>query len=235
MAIVKLKSKKMEKVFDRKMSKELADKIKQLLNTELGVDFDFTTEGGKFTDDKLVIKLACKIKGSDGAVVVSDDTHRAADAAVERSGYKVIGHLIGSVWRVKEDLYEVTGYNTRRPKYPCSLRRADGKSAKAPISFLVQGEQLTQPTRAEFTTWFSVDPDSDAVRESDVEICDRVQDYLDVHFMEAMDKYYPLVDKINEIGVKVAKKLAPMAYENLFIFGAEKAYKHLKTEYKKLK
>lgn len=225
----------MEKVFNRKMSNELANKIKQLLNAELGVDFDFTTEGGTFTKDKLVIKLACKIKGSDGAVVVSDETHRVADAAVERSGCKVEGHLVGSVWRVGDNLYEVTGYNTKRPKYPCSLRRADGKSAKAPLSFIIRGEQLMQPTLAEFTTWFSVDPDSDAVRESDVEICDRVQDYLDVHFMEAMDDYYPLVDKINEIGVKAARKLAKEAYQNLFLLGAEEAYKLLKAEYKNLK
>lgn len=126
------------------------------------------------------------------------------------------GHLIGSTWSIKGNTYVVTGYNTKRRSYPVSLKRADGQLSKAPILFLACGTQITTPTLDEFTKWFTMDPDSDAILEADAEICDRVQSYLESNYpVEDGDKFFHLVDMFNEKGI-ATKKWAKRAYELLF-------------------
>ena len=89
-------------------------------------------------------------------------------------------------------------------------------------------------TLEDFIKWFTLDPDSDAILESDAEICDRVQSYLENNYpIEDGDKFFTLVDKFNEKGI--ANKWAKRAYELLFKEAPgtmEHAYLGLKVLYK---
>lgn len=224
----------MEKEFNRSMVRDLSQKIQEILNEQLnGLGYDFTLNGGNFSSDKLKINLEVRLKTDDGSLVVSESSHRIADGAASRSGVKFEGHLIGSKWKVKGSIYEVVGYVTKRPSYPLSLKREDGRSVKAPLGFLSMGKQLTTPSLEDFTKWFTMDPDSDAILESDAEICDKVQTYMENNYpIEEGDKFFELVDKINDLGI--AERWAKRAYELLFLEAPatiESAYLGLKVIY----
>lgn len=223
----------MEK-FNRSMAREISQKVQEALSEMFKTgNFEYTINGGNFTDDKLKLNLEVRIKNSNGTIVVSDTSHSIADSAANGAGLKFEGHLIGSTWNVKGNIYVVTGYNTKRRSYPVSLKRTDGRLSKAPVMFLSQGTQITRPTLEDFTKWFTMDPDSDAILESDAEICDRVQAYMENNYpVEAGDKFFSLVDKFNEKGI--AKKWAKRGYELLFkeCLSIETAYLGLKVLYK---
>lgn len=225
----------MEKEFNRSTVREISQKIQEVLSEYCkGWDYELTINGGNFSADKVKLNLEIRMKNSDGTIVVSDVSHSIADSAASRAGLKLAGHLIGSTWNVKGNVYVVTGYNAKRRSYPVSLKREDGRLSKAPVMFLAQGTQVTKPTLEDFTKWFTLDPDSDAILESDVEICDRVQGYLENNYpIEDGDKFFTLVDKFNELGI--AKKWAKRAYELLFKEAPatmEHAYLGLKVIYK---
>ena len=100
--------------------------------------------------------------------------------------------------------------------------------------FLAQGIQVTKPTLENFVKWFTLDPDSDAILETDAEICDGVQSYLQNNYpADITYKFCNLVDNFNEKGI--AKKWAKRAYELLFKEAPatmEHAYLGLKVIYK---
>ena len=217
------------------MVKELSQRIQEILSEQCAEwDYEITLNGGSFSADKAKLNLEIRMKDSDGSVVISDASHVIADSAASHQGLKVEGHLLGSIWNVKGHVYNVVGYDTKRPKYPVSLRGSDGRFSKTNLRFLSQGIQITLPTLEEFTKWFTMDPDSDAILESDAEICDRVQSYLENNYpIEDGDKFFALVDKFNEVGI--AKKWAKRAYELLFEEAPatmEHAYLGLKVIYR---
>lgn len=189
----------MEKQFTKKLGREISEKVQEILATQLGSsDFTFTISGGRFSSDELKLNLVVKMKDEDGSIVVSEHKHFRADTDARSEGLTFEGHLIGSTWSVRGNTYEVVGYETKRPKYPLSLKDADGKRSKSAVGFLKQGYQIIAPTELQFVTWASIDPDDDAVLESDVEIYDKVQQYIDANypgkdgddFMEVMTAYY---------------------------------------------
>ena len=217
------------------MVREISQRVQEVLSDFFTSDiYEFTINGGNFSPDKVKLNLEIRMKNSDGSIVVSDSSHVIADSAASKVGLKFVGHLIGSIWNVKGYTYTVIGYDTKRRSYPVSLKRADGRLSKAPVMFLSQGTQITRPTLEDFTKWFTMDPDSDAILESDAEICDRVQSYLENNYpIEDGDKFFNLVDKFNEKGI--AKKWAKRAYELLFKEAPatmEHAYLGLKVIYK---
>lgn len=221
--------------FDRNAAKEIAQEIKKVLNERYGAEkFEFSIPRGTFCDDKLSFNLVVRRKNEDGTLTVSDNTHKCADMNAAREGLKFEGHLIGSIWAVNGKCYIVTDYHANRSRYPISLKCSDGTAIKANNDFLMKGIQYLAPAEREFVKWFTIDPDSDAVRESDVEICDRVQGYLECAYpAEQGDKFFGLVDKFNEKGI--AKKWAKRAYELLFKEAPatiEHAYLGLKVIYK---
>ena len=224
----------MEKKFNRSTVKEISQKVQEVLSEYLKTDdFEFTINGGSFTDDKVKLTLEVQLKDSDGSTVVSDASHSTADSAASCAGLKFEGHLIGSMWNVKGSVYTVTGYYAKRWSYPIALKRTDGYLAKAPFSFLKQGEQIVCPTALEFFKWFTMDPDSDAILESDAEICDRVQLYMESTYpSEVGDQFLKLVDKLNDVGI--AKKWSKKAYDLLFLGSGniEQAYIELKAAYR---
>lgn len=231
----------MEKRLNRALVSELSERIQEIISEGLKdderyKDFDIVINGGSFADDKAKLNLEIRLLDSDGSIVISDAKHSIVDAAAKKMGIKFSGHILGSMWSIGGKSFIVRDYITKRNKYPLSMKRSDGRLVKAPLRFLATGNQIEKPTKADFFTWFTVDPDSDAVLETDAEICDNVQAYMELAYpMEDGDKFFELVDKFNEEGI--AKKWANRAYELLF---KEKnsmatAYLGLKVIYKETK
>lgn len=96
--------------------------------------------------------------------------------------------------------------------------RTDGRKSKCPAGFIRQGTQLVKPTESEFITWFTIDPDSDAVKESDVTVCDKVNDYLSVTLPEEEgDTFFSLVDAMNmKFRITKLKVYAKEVYKALY-------------------
>lgn len=206
----------MEKKFNRSNVREISQKVQEVLSDFFkSGDYEFLINGGNFTADKVKLNLEVRMKNSDGTIVVSDASHSIADSAARSVGLKFVGHIIGSSWNFKGNVYTVIGYNAKRRTYPVSLKRKDGRLSKSSFTFLAWGTQIIQPTLEDFIKWFTMDPDSDAILESDAEICDRVQNYLENNYpAKDGDEFFNLVDNLNERGI--AKKWAKRAYELLF-------------------
>lgn len=139
---------------------------------------------GRFTETTLTLKVICTIKDDTGALKVSDSQNTIADSYAKTNDISFSGHIIGSVWTVKEDYYVISRFETKNKKYPFILTDVEGNTTKCGVGFIRAGKQITFPETKDFVTWAVTDPDDDAVRESDVEICDNVNAY----FTLTMDK-----------------------------------------------
>lgn len=196
----------MEKEFNRKNVREISDKVSEALKgieKELGIEFDLTS--CRFSPDKLIIKVEAGIK-QNGKVVVSDSRHSQVNSTVKSYGLKFSGNFIGSLWKHRNRLLRVTGYETSRPKYPVSLVDANGRRTKAGVSFMCGLVQIEKPTFEQFKIWMTIDPDSDAVRESDVVIFDKVQDYIDMAYpVKEGDTFVELANKAYEKKLRVSE------------------------------
>lgn len=197
----------MGKTFDKPFARNVCDRINEavkVLEDELGLTLKVV--GGRFGSDTLTVKIEAKLVDGD-EVVVSDLNHKMVDSTAERMGIKFTGHLIGSCWRTsKGKLLRVTDYKRSNRSYPILLVDSDGSRSKASFSFLTTAEQLLMPTYSEFKIWLSVDPDSDKVKESDVEIWDGVQDYFSVAYSpDLVDEFFSLVDSAVEKGLSLGE------------------------------
>ena len=174
----------MEK-FTKTTARDFADTLREDLKTlgdKYGVAINLGS--GRFTETTLTLKVICTIKDDTGALKVSDSQNTVADSFARTNGIGLSGHIIGSVWVVKEDYYVVSRFETKNRKYPFILTDVEGNTTKCGIGFIRAGKQITFPETEDFVTWAVTDPDDDAVRESDVEICDNVNAY----FTLTMDK-----------------------------------------------
>lgn len=224
----------MEKVFRSSSVKELYKEVQKVLEENLS-DYSFVVTNGSYSPDRMKISLEIRMKDEDGNVVVSDERNAQVDSLASSLGVHVSGHALGSVWKVRNQIYTVENINSKSYKYPFLLKRMDGKMSKASASFMKAGIQLIKPSESDFVKWFTMDPDSDAILESDAEICDNVQRYLETTYSkdESLDKFLDLVDTLNEMGI--AKKCAKQSYKVFSKEGIEAAYIFLKSIYKKNK
>lgn len=228
-----------KKPFTYSSVKELSSKVLEILNTH-GFGYDIRPKTQKYSADTAILSFEFKLKDSDGTIFVSPVHHFSANSFVRRcSKLKFEGDIIGSMWKVDHLIYKVADVNTRRSKYPLSLVEVGHRirQVKSPFSFLESGKQLLIPSKEHFMKWFTMDPDSDAILESDADICDNVQDYLQAMFgdRECLNDFFEVVDSLNEIGV--AEKYAKRGYELLFgepSSTLETAYLGLKTIYSEL-
>lgn len=191
----------MEKEFTRSRVREISERIQDSLNElgkELGIEL--TLASGNFTSATFKFNLEGRMKDSDGKIMATDYSHSLADSAAKSVGLAVEGHLIGSLWKVKDKIYTVTDYKTKRPKYPLSLMTSDGRALKSSASYLKQGKQLLPPTIEDFYKWLVINPDEDSVRESDVEIVDRVQEYFEVAYLDN-EKFLDEASEFTERGI----------------------------------
>lgn len=217
----------MEKEFTRSRVREISERIQDSLNElgkELGIEL--TLASGNFTTATFKFNLEGRMKDSDGKIMATDYSHSLADSAAKSVGLVIEGHLIGSLWKVKDTVYTVTDYKTKRPKYPLSLMTSEGRSVKSSVGFLRQGKQLLAPTEEEFYKWLVIDPDEDSVRESDVEIVDRVQEYFEVAYLpEQSDDFLNKAAQFTEIGI--TKVGASKIYDKFTRFGIVEAAKFM--------
>lgn len=207
------------KEFNRSTVKEIADRIQSSLASvaeEFGIELN--VNGGKFDAGKFTLKLDGILTSEGGVIVAPEGKHSMADYEFTSKKVSLVGHAIGSMWNIRGEIYTVIDFVAKRPKYPFQLKRVDGRLSKCAIGFLSQGTQMVKPTESEFITWFTVDPDSDAVVESDVEICDRVNDYLSLTLDElGCDRLFNLVDSMNEkFKGKKLENYAKESYRILF-------------------
>lgn len=174
----------MEK-FTKTTARDFVDTLREDLRT-LGDKYGMAINlgSGRFTETTLTLKVICTIKDDTGALKVSDSQNTVADSFARTNGISLSGHIIGSVWVVKEDYYVISRFETKNRKYPFILTDVEGNTTKCGIGFIRAGKQITFPETKDFVTWAVTDPDDDAVRESDVEICDNVNAY----FTLTMDK-----------------------------------------------
>ena len=174
----------MEK-FTKTTARNFADTLREDLKT-LGDKYGMAINlgSGRFTETTLTLKVICTIKDDTGALKVSDSQNATADSFARTNGISFSDHIIGSVWAVKEDYYVISRFETKNRKYPFILTDVEGNTIKCGAGFIRAGKQITFPETKDFVTWAMTDPDDDAVRESDVEICDNVNAY----FTLTMDK-----------------------------------------------
>lgn len=174
----------MEK-FTKTTARDFADTLREDLKT-LGDKYGMAINlgSGRFTETTLTLKVICTIKDDTGALKVSDSQNTIADSFARTNGISLSGHIIGSVWTVKEDYYVISRFETKNKKYPFILTDVEGNTTKCGVGFIRAGKQITFPETKDFVTWAVTDPDDDAVREPDVEICDNVNAY----FTLTMDK-----------------------------------------------
>lgn len=218
------------------MVREISQKVQEALSEMFKTGkFEYTVNGGSFTDDKLKLNLEVRIKNEDGSIVVSDHLNNEADYRAKKDGLKFKGHILGSAWSVEGNVYKVVDYVPKRRTYPFTLERLDVKKlVRSASDFLAHGVQLTVPTEQEFYKWFTIDPDSDAVKESDVSICDRIQEYMEITYDEEMlDRFLTLAEKFYELGI--AKRYAKRIYERYLTDGLKEAYFLMKKYYKEHK
>lgn len=210
---------------DKKVSEEIARKIEGILSKS-----GYTFSISNIIPYSDTVRILLDVKVGEGVPVAAIT---AADSYAKSGGLAFKGHFIGSVWKVKCSYYTVADYVPRRKRYPVSLRREDGRLVKASILFLARGEQVYVPDEKDFIKWFTLDPDSDAILESDAEICDKVQAYMErVYPGDDGQKFFSLVDEMNERGV--AHKWAGLAYSYLFerSYSVYRAYAVMEEDYK---
>lgn len=220
------------KKFSTAIAKEISKKVQEVLCSHYGDDtLEFLVSGGSLGPDKLTLQLDIRMKDETGTLVIDEAKHANVDSIVKRAGVEFTGHILGSKWLVKGNTYEVVDYISKRPKYPIQLRRLDGVVSKCTAGFLKSGVQICKPTCMEFTTWCVVDPDIDAVKESDVEVCDRVADYMETTYPS--DKVEILCNYINNLlDMNKAEHYASYIYCELE-GGIDQAIKFAKDAYKK--
>lgn len=224
--------------FSRKSVNEIQEVIKSCLSgisDELGVTFSI--DGGTFNSDKVKLSLVVQ-RIDNGEISTSDSTHKFADSFASSQGISFMGHIIGSIWVIKNSVYKVRDISTKSKKYPFKLE-SSGKFSACSASFLKSAEQVLKPTLNEFQVWFTVDPEDDRVSSSDVRTWDNVQAYMDYLLTkEQSKKFYNIVDRLNEVGAadrKVAKTVYEFLFKNSSPENIEVIYLHLKKIYKEHK
>lgn len=221
----------MEK-FSTAIAKGISKKVQEVLRSHYGDDtLKFLVNGGSLSSDKLTLHLDIRMKDTGGSLVIDKAKHINADSIARREGLEFTGHILGSKFLVRGNIYEVVDYISERPKYPIQIKNADGSLRTCSINFLKIGLQIIKPTCTEFIIWCSVDPESDAVRESAVEIFDKVSDYMEATYPN--DKLEILQNYIDYLfDMKKVKHYASYIYCELD-GGIDRAIKFAKDAYKK--
>ena len=219
--------------FNREQVREITKKVKEVLSEYFkDSELDAIVKRATYSDDKL--SLTVDFSKKDGnKTFVSDYTNKICNNAASKAGCKFVGNFIGTIWSVDSKGFLVKDYVNSRRKYPITIQKEDGTTAKCGFDFLKGRKQLMFPTASAFSVWFTLDPDSDKVRESDVEIYDNVQSFMQLFYTEedGIEKFFDVVDKLNEKGI-ANKKMARDIHKTLQSKGLSEAYVLAKKYYR---
>lgn len=220
------------KEFNRSNSREISSHIQEVLDNlsdELGLILK--VEGGRFSSDKLTLKVEVTIKNEDGGRMISDQTNGRADREAKSYGISFKSpHFIGSIWDLngRVGLCKVVDYKSKNRNYPFIVEEyGTGKRFKAGSSSFRTGRELVQPTDIEFMKWFTMDVEDDTISQEDEKICDRVNDYMSVAYPS--EEFFNACGEILDKGF--AKSIWGGVYSMLFRNGASltEVTNHLKA------
>lgn len=220
------------KKFTKDNSKEISSRIQEALDTissEFGLSLKMA--GGRFTDDKLNLRIEVTIPDEDGGRVISEQTVGRADRAVEAHGISFKApHFIGSIWELKgkAGLCKVVDYKSKNRSYPFIVESYEtGKQFKAGAYSFMMGSELTPPTEIEFMKWFTLDVEDDAISPEDEEICDRINEYMSVAYPS--EEFFDVCGEIFDKGI--AETIWGGIYNMLFKNGTSvtEVTKHLQA------
>lgn len=208
------------KEFNRSNAREISDRIQEALDTlsgELGLTFKM--DGGRFSADKLTLKVEVTIQNEDGGRMISDQTLGRADRAATSEGISFKApHFIGSIWELKRTgLCKVVDYKSKNRSYPFIVEAYEsGKRFKAGSYSFCMGKELVPPTDIEFMKWFTLDVEDDTISQEDEEICDRINDYMSVAYPS--EEFFDACGEIFDKGL--ANTIWSGIYSMLFQHGA---------------
>lgn len=220
------------KEFNRSNARELSNRIQEALDTlseELGLTLKM--DGGRFSSDKLTLKVEVTIQNEDGSRMISDQTNGHADREAKLSGITFKApHFIGSIWELsgRADLCKVVDYKSKNRSYPFIVESYEsGKRFKAGSYSFRTGKELAPPTDVEFMKWFTLDVEDDTISPEDEEICDRVNEYMSVAYHS--EEFFDACGEIYDKGL--ASTIWGGIYSMLFQHGASltEVTKHLKV------
>ena len=90
------------KEFNRSNAREISSQIQEVLDNlseELGLTLKM--DGGRFSADKLTLKVEITIQDEDGGRKISDQTNGRADREAKSAGISFKSpHFIGSIWNL---------------------------------------------------------------------------------------------------------------------------------------
>ena len=148
------------KEFNRSNAREISNRIQEVLDNlsdELGLTLKM--DGGRFSDDKLTLKVEVTIQNEDGGRMISDQTNGRADREAKSEGISFKApHFIGSIWNLsgRAGLCKVVDYKSKNRSYPFIVEAYEsGKRFKAGSSSFRMGKELVPPTDIEFMKWFT--------------------------------------------------------------------------------
>ena len=201
------------KEFNRSNAREISNRIQEVLDNlsdELGLTLKM--DGGRFSDDKLTLKVEVTIQNEDGGRMISDQTNGRADREAKSEGISFKApHFIGSIWKLsgRAGLCKVVDYKSKNRSYPFIVEAYEsGKRFKAGSSSFRMGKELVPPTDIEFMKWFTLDVEDDTISPEDEEICDRINEYMSVA--------YPSEEFFDACGEIFDKGLANTIWGNIY-------------------
>lgn len=175
------------KEFNRSNAREISSRVQELLDNlsdELGLTLKM--DGGRFSADKLTLKVEVTIQNEDGGRMISDQTNGHADREAKSEGISFKApHFIGSIWNLngKAGLCKVVDYKSKNRSYPFIVESYEsGERFKVGSYSFLMGKELVPPTDIEFMKWFTLDVEDDTISQEDEEICDRINEYMSVAY-----------------------------------------------------
>ena len=209
------------KEFNRSNAREISNRIQEVLDNlsdELGLTLKM--DGGRFSDDKLTLKVEVTIQNEDGGRMISDQTNGRADREAKSEGISFKApHFIGSIWNLsgRAGLCKVDDYKSKNRSYPFIVEAYEsGKRFKAGSSSFRMGKELVPPTDIEFMKWFTLDVEDDTISPEDEEICDRINEYMSVAYPS--EEFFDACGEIFDKGL--ANTIWGNIYSMLFQHGA---------------
>lgn len=220
------------KEFNRSNAREISNRIQEALDNlsdELGLTLKM--DGGRFSADKLTLKVEVTIQNEDGGRMISDQTNGRADREAKSEGISFkTPHFIGSIWNLsgRAGLCKVVDYKSKNRSYPFIVEAYEsGKRFKTGGSSFRMGKELVPPTDIEFMKWFTLDVEDDTISPEDEEICDRINEYMSVAYPS--EEFFNACGEIYDRGL--ASTIWGGIYSMLFQHGASltEVTKHLKV------
>lgn len=220
------------KEFNRSNVREISGRIQEVLDTlseELGITLKM--DGGRFSSDKLTLKVEVTIQNEDGGRMISDRTNELADRKAKSEGISFKApHFIGSIWELsgKIGLCKVVDYKRTNRLYPFIVTSYEsGKKFKVGSYTFCMSKELAPPTDIEFMKWFTLDVEDDTISPEDEEICDRINEYMSVAYYS--EEFFNACGEIYDRGF--AKSVWSGVYSMLFQNGASltEVTKHLQA------